>query len=84
MKESLYEREEKNMEKSRVTEYMICYIRKNRISKEWISEKTGIPKQKLQQNYEEPLGADEFLRLCVVLNLTPEKIASDLRQGKYE
>lgn len=72
------------MEKSKVTEYMICYIRKNRISRAWISEKTGIPEQKLRKNYEEPLCADEFLRLCVVLDLTPEKIASELRKEKNE
>ncbi len=72
------------MEKSRVTEYMIGYIRKNRISSAWISEKTGIPEQKFDSDYTEPLYADEFLRLCVVLDLVPEKIASDIREGKYE
>ena len=72
------------MEKSRVTEYMICYIRKKRIPSAWISEKTGIPEQKLRLDYKEPLYADEFLRLCVLLNLEPEKIASDIREEKSE
>lgn len=72
------------MGKSRVTEYMIGYIREKRISSAWISEKTGIPEQKLKTDYIEPLYADEFLRLCVVLDLEPEKIASDIREGKYE
>lgn len=72
------------MEKSRVTEYMISYICKNRISRVWISEKTGIPEQKLSENYEEPLYADEFLKLCVVLDLVPEKIARELREMEHE
>lgn len=72
------------MEKSRVTEYMIGYIRKHRIPSAWISEKTGIPEQKLNAGCKEPLYADEFLRLCVVLDLVPEEIASDIREGKYE
>ena len=63
------------MEKSRVTEYIIHYLCINRISTAQISEITGIPEAKLKAGYTEPLLADEFLQLCVLLDLKPETVA---------
>lgn len=67
-----------------VTEYMIRYIHENQISIRQISEKTGISEEKLKSGYKEPLLADEFLELCVALDLRPEKIASALWKERSE
>ena len=70
--------------KSEVTEYMIKYLHENSLSSRTVSEQTGVPKEKLQQGYKEPLLADEFLRLCVYLKISPEKIASELKRKESE
>ena len=55
------------MEKSAVTEFFLTYFEENGIDVEWISEKIGIRKEKLMEDYKEPLNAEEFLELCVLL-----------------
>ncbi len=72
------------MERSGVTEYIINYLCENKIQPKEIAEQTGIPENKLKPGYKEPLLADEFLRLCVVLCISPEKIASELKEEKCE
>lgn len=67
------------MKKSAVTECFLKYFEKNRIKSVWISEKTGIPERKLKNGYEEPLTADEFLRLCQFLQIEPEDILCAIR-----
>lgn len=65
---------EKNMEKSAVTEFFLDYFEKNKIKKEWISEKTGILEEKISRDYQEPLTAEEFLKLCAFLCIQPEEV----------
>ena len=62
------------MENSAVTDFFLEYFEKNRISKAWISEKTGIAIEKISDNYRQPLTASEFLELCVLLEIEPERI----------
>ena len=69
---------------SEVTEYMIKYLCENSLSSGLVSQKTGIPEEKLRPGYKEPLLADEFLRLCVYLKISPEKIASALKRNESE
>ena len=69
---------------SEVTEYMIKYLCENSLSSGMVSQKTGIPEEKLRPGYKEPLLADEFLRLCVYLKISPEKIASELKRNESE
>mgnify|MGYP004596616867 CR=1 FL=1 len=66
------------MGESRVTEYMIKYLKDTGISSRKIAEQTKIPEDKLKPGYKEPLLADEFLRLCVLLKLSPEKISGEI------
>ena len=66
------------MGKSAVTDYFLNYFEKNRIDIEEISEKTGIKKHKLSKEYKTPLTAEEFLRLCVFLRISPEEIRKKL------
>lgn len=66
------------------TEYMIKYLCENSLSSGLVSQKTGIPEEKLRPGYKEPLLADEFLRLCVYLKISPEKIASALKRNESE
>ena len=66
------------MEQSRVTEYILNYMKEHNILSSTISEQTGIPEEKLTAAYKEPLFADEFLRLCVFLHLSPEEIAHQI------
>ena len=68
------------MERSGVTEYIINYLCENKIQPKEIAEQTGIPENKLKPGYKEPLLADEFLRFCI----SPEKIASELKEEKCE
>lgn len=65
------------MEKSEVTEFFLEYFEKNRINISEISEKTGIKKEKLSRDYKKPMTAEEFLQLCVFLNIKPEVIRSN-------
>ena len=66
------------MEKSRVTEYILTYMRENQITASELSEKTGIAEEKLCPDYKEPLLAEEFLELCVLLKLSPEEIIKSM------
>lgn len=79
-----YRRDTQHMKTSKVTEYMIKYLREQEISIFLLSEQTKIPKEKLCPGYQEPLLADEFLRLCVALHLSPEKISKDIKEQKCE
>lgn len=63
---------EKEMEKSRVTDKMIKYLLEHNISISEISEKTGVPEEKLKPGYSEALFAGEFLELCMMLRIRPE------------
>ena len=67
------------MEKSGVTEFFIKYFDDNEIKIKWISEKTGISKQKLTRGYKEALTAEEFLRLCALLSIAPEEVLAALK-----
>lgn len=67
------------MEKSNVTEFFLKYFEEKRINISWISEKTGIKKEKLEKGYGEPLTAEEFLRLCALLAIEPEEIMPFLK-----
>ena len=62
------------MENSAVTDFFLEYFEKNRINKALISEKTGIAIEKISDNYRQPLTASEFLELCVLLEIEPERI----------
>ncbi len=70
------------MEKSEVTEFFLKYFEKNRINEAWISEKTGIDRNKLSREYKESLTADEFLRLCAFLQIQPEEIMMIIKLAK--
>ena len=63
------------MEESRVTEYILQYMKEHHILSSTLSRETGISVEKLVPEYKEALLADEFLRLCVYLKLSPEEIA---------
>lgn len=63
------------MEESRVTEYILQYMKEHHILSSTLSRETGISEEKLVPEYKEALLADEFLRLCVYLELSPEEIA---------
>lgn len=67
------------MGQSKVTEYMINYLKENGISGEEVCRQVKIAPEKLKKDYNEPLLADEFLRLCVHLKLSPEKISKDIK-----
>ena len=62
------------MEKSAITEFFLDFFEKNEIKPEWISEKTGIAKEKISRGYKSPLEADEFLRLCALFEIKPEEV----------
>ena len=68
------------MNKSRVTEYILAYMQEKGISASEISEQTQVPEEKLHPDYKEPLLAEEFLELCVFLQLSPEAIAKTIRK----
>lgn len=68
------------MNKSRVTEYILAYMQEKGISASEISEQTQVPEEKLHPDYKEPLLAEEFLELCVFLQLSPEVIAKTIRK----
>lgn len=71
------------MSKSPVTEYFIAYFKKHHISSEETARALGIAPQKLTPDYREPLGAEEFLGLCVYLGINPEQVAHGIRK-KFE
>ena len=71
---------EERMNKSRVTEYILAYMQEKGISASEISEQTQVPEEKLHPDYKEPLLAEEFLELCVFLQLSPEAIAKTIRK----
>ena len=68
------------MNKSRVTEYILAYMQEKGISASEISEQTQVPEEKLHPDYKEPLLAEEFLELCVFLQLSPEASAKTIRK----
>ena len=68
------------MNKSRVTEYILAYMQEKGNSASEISEQTQVPEEKLHPDYKEPLLAEEFLELCVFLQLSPEAIAKTIRK----
>ena len=72
------------MEKSAVTEFFLKYFEKNRINIEKISEKTGIEKEKLSENYTQPLTSEEFLELCFFLGIKPEVVREFVKKEFYE
>lgn len=69
------------MGESKVTDYMILYLKENQISRERIAAELAIPENKLRDGYEEPLLADEFLRLCARLHIKPEEVAAAIRNS---
>lgn len=66
------------MRKSEVTEYFLKYFEKNRINIEEISDITGIKIEKISENYKKALSAEEFLKLCAYLRITPEEVRADI------
>ena len=72
------------MGSSRVTDYIIDYLKTNGITPEQMENETGIPAEKLRVGYQKALDGDEFLLLCHHLRLRPEKIASCIRSEKRE
>lgn len=70
------------MEKSVVTEFFVKYFEDNKIEKQWISEKTGISKEKLTRDYKEALTAEEFLCLCALLSISPEEVLIVLKNSR--
>ena len=59
---------------------VIAYMQEKGISASEISEQTQVPEEKLHPDYKEPLLAEEFLELCVFLQLSPEAIAKTIRK----
>ena len=72
------------MKKSQITDFFLTYFEKNRIEKEWISEKTGINANKLSADYKGSLTADEFLKLCALLQIEPEEIMEVIKGRNRE
>lgn len=72
------------MGKSKVTDYIIEYLHNNSISIQWAADAVNIAVDKLKENYEEPLQADEFLELCVLLSVRPEDILQAIGRGKIQ
>jgi len=72
------------MEKSAVTEFFLEYFEKNRINRDYISENTGIEVEKISGNYRQPLTAEEFLKLCLFLGITPEQVQMHIRMSSDE
>ena len=70
--------------KSDVTDFFLKYFEKNRIEVAWISEKTGIDVKKLSKNYTKPLEAEEFLELCVLLEMKPEEVWQEIKKKSNE
>ncbi len=64
------------MGKSKVTDYMVRYIEENRMDAKALAVHAGIDVGKLQEDYKEPLNAEEFLSLCVCLGIRPEQVQS--------
>ncbi len=69
---------------SKVTDYIISYLKEENLTAEQVAKETGIAKQKLSEGYVHPLDADEFLRLCVYLRLKPEDISRSIRKNTDE
>lgn len=72
------------MSSSRVTNYVMHYLKMNGITAEQIERETGISAEKLSKGYKEPLDAEEFLMLCAHLGLEPEDITREIHSGEYE
>lgn len=66
------------MEKSRVTDYLLQYMKQHQISAAWAAKAAEIDVDKLTEDYKEPLLSDEFLELCVVLHIRPEDVMAAL------
>ena len=66
------------MYKSKVTDYMIAYLEKNKIEPEFAARSTGISAEKLRRGYRSPLDADDFLTLCIYLGIRPEEVREAL------
>lgn len=69
------------MTKSAVTNFFLRYFEQKRISISWISENTGIAEEKLSENYSEPLEAEEFFELCILLGIKPEEVWSEIKKA---
>ena len=63
---------------SKVTDYIISYVLEHQIPCEALAKETGVPMDKLMPGYQEPLLADEFLKICVYLKLRPEDITKEI------
>ena len=61
------------METGDATAKMIGYIEQNHISVAQMSADLGIPEEKFQFGSEDKFTAEEFLEICVYLNLRPEQ-----------
>lgn len=57
--------------------YLLEYVREHNMSSKGIEADTGINLEKIVLE-EQELMADEFLRLCVYLNITPEEISDQI------
>lgn len=66
------------MEKSRVTDYLLQYMKQHQISAAWAAKAAKIDVDKLTEDYKEPLLSDEFLELCIILNIRPEDVMAAL------
>ena len=72
------------MEKSAVTDFFLKYCEKNGIDIGEISEKTGIGREKLSENYKKPLSAEEFFELCIFLGIKPEQVQEAIKKTSHE
>lgn len=72
------------MRTSEVTNYIIRLLRENHISSRQISLQTAVPETKLMEGYSAPLLSDEFLRVCVALDIRPEQVSEALNIKKRE
>ena len=58
------------MEKSRVTEYILTYMRENQITSSELSEKRrGIAEEKLCPDYKEPLLAEGISKIVCITEI---------------
>lgn len=57
--------------------YLLEYVREHNMSSRGIEVDTGINLERIVME-EQELMADEFLRLCAYLNITPEEISDQI------
>lgn len=70
------------MKQTRVTEYLIEYLKDCHISPETVSAATGIDAYKLKDGCLRPLTAEEFLELCVYLKIRPEDVWAAVKRNQ--